>query len=280
MPTLRPLCFVLALTASTAAQDKPAAPAAPAPAVEQVHKRMASDGLAEVPLAAGLELGAGSGPLALLARNKAGEWIVSAAARGAAATKAVEKIPVVNPAEDGKATTALAIDGAGDTLAVTGDGLRLVGKECGRERLRPALDRLQAAAQKTAPDHATSLQLRVGKQVPVAAAIAVLEVAREAGFTLPQLEGRNTEPVPTALQQAVDGLPKACGWTAQPQGNLPKPLHDGELLVLVDGKESFGEIADVLRACAAAGIWRISVVGHKDGKTPRKLPLYLTRCGP
>lgn len=54
-----------------------------------------------------------------------------------------------------------------------------------------------------------------------------------------------------------------------------QPVADGELLVLLDGAATFGEIAPLRRECALAGLWQIRFLGMRDARTRVKLPSHL-----
>lgn len=299
-----PLLLCL-LTAAACAQGDEARPAQPAKrrslADGLVRELIESQRLAPPRCESGLELAAGDGPLALLLRRADGTYAVRALQRGLGehgeAPEMVQPVLVEEreedapaPKADGKkvevATVKLTL--AAPRAAAEGEpplrelvvGTRLVAEHHrGANVDRNAMAKLlaeQFAATKTSAV-ARQLLVDAGPEVAFADVLLTVELAHRAGFTDVYFDGgaANVTRLSAENREAVLGLPNDLGWKPQRMLNGTIPVHEGELLVLVDGPAQWGDIAPIYMLCARAGIWRISLVGQKDMTTRFKLPTNL-----
>lgn len=263
---------------------------------------------------AGLELAAGDGPLALLVRRADGSLEVRALQRGLGdhgEAPAIAQATVPDEVEEGAAAAPAGKDKGKDKGAdgrapkkvelarlelrlakpgagkegepvrrdlVIGTGLvaeRLRGEQLDRAALAGLLAELCAATK----DSAAAGQLLVDAHPEVAYqdVLTTAELARAAGFTSVFFGGiaSGLRQLSAEDRQVVLDMPADLGWKVQRKLNGVVPIHDGEVLVLVDGPAQWGDIAPIYVLCAKAGVWRISLVGQKDMATRFKVPTNL-----
>ncbi|MEC7582712.1 MAG: hypothetical protein VYE77_00210 [Planctomycetota bacterium] len=152
-----------------------------------------------------------------------------------------------------------AIRGAGVDRAALSSALR---KRLGRQLLRA--------------NHRPELVLEVQPDVSMADLLAAWEVAQVVGCA-PTFGGGQHKPIDPDVQERLLGLPKKFAWPVE-LFSFPgheQPVSDGELLVLIDGEATWGQVAPLIVVCAKAGIWQIAFVGQRDAKTRCKLPTHL-----
>lgn len=281
--------------------------------VAQPKRRSLADGLVreliesqrlEAPRCeAGQDLAAGDGPLALLVRRANGEFDVRALERGLGehgeapdmATPVIEveleEGAAAAPAPKAGAKVAVAMVKlalAKPGAAVEGEQPRrdlVVGTRQAPEQLRSARVDRTAMAALLAEQFAATKGTAVAGQLLVEAraevdfqdVLSTVELAHRAGFTDIYFDGgaANVARLSAEGRQAVLDLPQELGWKPERMLHGVVPVHAGEVLVLVDGPATWGDIAPIYMLCARAGIWRISLVGQKDLATRFKLPTNL-----
>lgn len=265
-------------------------------------------------LESGLELGAGQGPLTLLARRADGTFELveierGAGAHGQAIEKQVAQLEVLEQeaeeeipgpekpkAAAPKAAEPKAVEPNKPAAKPTGQStptLQLRKNESG-VRLESAdgsllsrgarLDRAvvqthlaQLFANSRGLRFASQLLQEVEPQVPMQDVLTLLELARSTGFTLILFSNRQgMAPLPPAARELLSTLPAKQGWAARPNrpGNA-RPFCDGELLILLEDSARWADFAPLYVQCASAGIWQVSLVGQKDARSRFKVPINL-----
>lgn len=273
------------------AQETPA-PLPPAPkrslADGLVRQRIEIDRLQPPVVTAGLEVGAGEGPMVLLVR-KGNEPLVpheierGTGDHGPAAKKTSVGAPLAGregaaQPKDRPGVTddvLVALERKGAELAVGTEAAprEIVGALADRAKLREWLQRQFETTRGTRFEG--RIHLRVHADVLLQDVLTTWEVARSVGFRTLLIEDRPPGAQATpADRELLKGLAARFDWSVGTMLGV-HPVCDAELLFLVDGKTRFGELAGLLRACVEFGYWQIGFVGQQDGKTRWKLPMHI-----
>lgn len=277
------------LVAVLAAQE-PAPPASPRRSLADglVRQRIEIDRLRPPRIDAGLEIGAGEGPLVLLVRRADGTLEVTEIERGLGEHGVAPDpdrldVPVEQeaaapalPPGHNMAPATVQIERSDGRVSVRAgkDVEPLVGEAVAKDRLRPLLAELLASRRDS--NVAGQLLLEIAPDAAMQDVLAVCEVARAAGFTTLMFSGSRAGPIREADRELLAALPAKFGWrTARMGPGGAQPICDGELLVLLDGPARWADFVPLYIQCAKVGIWRISFVGQQDAKTRCKLPANL-----
>lgn len=249
----------------------------------------------------GLEMGAGKGDMVLMVRRPDGSLHVEALPRGRGdhgpaaeitdAELGIEegqvraKPKAGNPQPDkpklGKpkaarnaSPTNLTIKRFKERVAVTTSAgtIAIEGPKVDRDTLKQQLRKCFAAVKGTTVE--AVVVANVDADASMQDFLTCWEVARSVGFSVVMFAP--TGKVRTSTQAERDliaSIPKKFGWDAdRRQGSR---IHNGELLILLDGPTRFGDVAPILIHCANKGIWQIAFVGQKNPKQRFKLPTHL-----
>lgn len=287
--------FVWITAAAVLSQEAPKAPA-PTLAVDLVRQRVQADRLQPPTAQQGLELDAGSGPVALLVRRADGGLAVHEVRRdgdrGPAPQPTSLPPPTIEPkpGEDAEPPT-VSLSWVEQSIVASRGGSAKAreewcrGKQLDAAMLRPRLSAMLAAAKATA--HAGKLRIDAALDVPTQHVLSLWEVARGLGYhdvmfgagdpEAAKAKSANPMPaLPAAASELVRGLVARFRWPTRKLGpDAEQSVADGELMLLLDGPTPWGEVAPLLSECARAGIWRIGLVAQKDAKTFVKLPTNL-----
>lgn len=304
------VAFACLLLAAAAAPTQAPSPGEPGPATTRrsladglVRELVESQRLRPPRCESGLELGAGDGPLGLLVRLADGTFDLRALQRGFGDHGQAPTMPTtpVEPELAEAAAAAAEAPAAPAKIAVARLQLTLsapqqvAGGEPRRELLvgtreAPALHRGQhvdrtTMAELLAAQFAATKDTPVGRQLLIAAApdvdflevLTTAELAHAAGFTDVFFDGAaaDVRKIAAASRQTILDLPKTLEWQAERSLHGVHPIHDGELLILVDGPARWGDIAPIYMLCARIGVWRISLVGQRGPLQRYKVPTNL-----
>lgn len=281
----RAVCVVFATALPLVAQETPAPPKRTL-ADGLVRQRIEIDRLSPPVVQAGLELGAGQGPMVLVVRRADGTLDVHEIQRGGehgpAAEKPLVDVPVEQQVPADGVVPDVPILVATVLLARGADGALVIGSPTeARAVVAPTFDRAKVAAwlqRELARREGTRVQdrlhLRVAPDVRLQDVLTTWDVARSVGFTSLLLEDRPPAVVPPDDAALVAGLAARFDWPVEMLHGV-QPVCDAELLFMIDGATPFGEVGGLLRACAKAGIWQLAFVGQQDAKTRWKLPTHL-----
>ncbi len=301
------LLLALVLAQEPAFAQEPGAAAAPRRSLADglVRQRIETDGLRPPRCEGGLEMAAGTGPLVLLVRRADGSFEVQAIDRGLGDHgEAPEKGRIDEPleeeleeevaeakpekrAKDGQpaaaspatallATVRLARTDTAVTIGTKAQPDRLRGKDLDRAALRTLLAESFLAAK--GGKFEGQILIDASASASLQDVLTTVELARAAGFTTVMFDGvaAGGKRLPAEQEDLVRGIPQQFGWKVEHLGPAKRqPVCDGELLLLVDGPATWGEIAPLYMLFARAGIWRISFVAQQDAKTRWKLPANL-----
>ena len=284
----RAVCVVFATALPLLAQEAPAPPKRTL-ADGLVRQRIEIDRLSPPVVQAGLELGAGQGPMVLVVRRADGTLDVHEIQRGGEHGPLPDKQAADVPVEQeetpaGAAPAPATAPAAVPTVELTRDAdsvltigsaaepRKLVGPVVDRDRLRGWLQ--PKFGNTVGTPVAAALHLRVAPDVRLQDVLTTWEVARGVGFTSLLLQDLAPAAIPPADAALFAGLAARFDWPVELLHGV-QPVCDAELLFLIDGATPFGEVGGLLRACAKAGLWQLAFVGQQDATTRWKLPTHL-----
>lgn len=281
--------FVLLLTAGIFAQEptpqEPAKRPARSLAAGLVRQQVEIAKL-QPPLAKdGLEIGAGTGPLVLLVRRTNGALELQELQRGdddrgpAADPKRLDAPLAENVVISAIAPPTVRLDWLHGNIVAFGDRNEATewcrGQQLDAALLRPKLEAMLAAAK--AKPSAGQLQIKAAATVPMQHVLGLWELARGLGYQEVLFHGRDVAAdAPAAARELIAGLAARFEWPTRRGGhNGELTVCAGELLVLLDGPSTWGDVGPLFHEFARCGIWRIGFVVRKDAHTFVKLPTNL-----
>ncbi len=295
----RPACCALALVAATLTAQAPNEPRSAARSTPSrrsladglVRQRIETERLAVPRLVAGDDVGSGDGPLLLLVLHAAdGRGEFATLPRGHAEG---EDIPAPQRPVEGAGQPAVPHAPQNDPTAETkdppppdsgvairrhGDGysIAIAGRREPLQVASPDDAAVRAALRKLLPHGGNAasrpeLCIQPTADAPATAVLTLWAAARAEGFAQPlfaKTEAIGKPPVPptpaeAAIAEKLLAIPRDEKW---PRRRLEGAfLHQGELLVLLDGDMPWQRLERLYLACARAGIYRVAFVGS-DGR--------------
>lgn len=273
---------VLSFLASLSAQEKPASPSKPVRSLaaglvrQQVEIRKV-----ELPVVqSGLELGAGQGPMVLLVRRADGSLETVELQRGdgdhgpaAAPTTPPEEIPEKGPEPPQPLRVVLKRAAGQFSIAIGSKGAPVTAPAMDRDACRKLLAEHFGKAREKSPPAVT---IDASPEVTMQEWLTVWELARELGCASVLFDGGGAvkSQLDEAARKVLDDLPKTFEWKVEKLGGV-QPICSGELLLLLEGKTTWGEVRPLILELARVGIWEIGFACRQDAKTIAKLPTHL-----
>ena len=265
-----------------------------------VRQEIETRGLRPPRAESGVEVGHGQGPIALLIRTKDGALHVRPLERGfgdhgpasrpvvggALVEEEIEEPVPVPKGTPPKAKPPKAKPAKEDRVrapvphlvfARTAQGLAIGPKGKPPVKVYASIDRADLgnylaslAPKEPGRGDLCPILLSAGGDVAAQTVLTVWELARDHGFrTVAFGNPARVRPLTEEQSATIAGLPKQLGWKKKGL------LRQGELLILLDGKPTWAEVAPLLTGCANARIWQLAFVVQKDAKTRFKLPAFL-----
>lgn len=279
--------LALSLSHAAVAQDVAAKPKQHSIAEQMVREILERGRLQPPVVTSGVPIGEGDGKLAVLVRGADGELEVASLDR---ATRKEDDPPpfTIELAEEVQKRRAAAAGPDGPkaritlTIARRGEELRIESGErhsvIGGDRVD--LTKLSQAMVQWRGEGATradQLVVAAGPEMAAGDVIAAIAAARAAGFADVLLRGANGALV-DAQREVIDAATTDLGWEPARDAVPPMPaLFGGELVLLVDGTVTWGEVVQIYTRCTKNGIWRLAFIavdadGHRV-KIPAHVPI-------
>lgn len=281
MRDLRLWC-VVSFLASLPAQEKPASPSKPVRSLaaglvrQQVEIRKV-----ELPMVqSGLEVGAGQGPMVLLVRRADGALETVELQRGdgdhgpqAKPMATPEEIPEKGPEPPQPLRVVLKRADGQFSIAIGSKGAPVTARALDRDACRKLLaEHCGKAGEKSLP----AVTIDASPDVTMQEWLTVWELARDVGYTGVMFDGGGAvkSQLDEPARKVLAELPKTFEWKVKKLGGV-QSICSGELLLLLEGKTTWGDVRPLILELARVGIWEIGFACRQDAKTFVKLPTHL-----
>jgi hypothetical protein len=299
MPQTRclPALVALSLAPASATQEPPSGSSLASGLIRQLIDVQQL----EIPrLLEDLDPGAGKDPLALLVVKADGTWQLESIERGRGnrISNIHEAPDTVDPVEEQAEADAQSKPAADEDVIEDGNEeprravlpIRLTRTDektllqigaAKPEPLPDGLEQLHSALRSGARERADerksrTMSIDVALDVPVQDLLTVCAAGKQLGLGGAQLQGKPGGDNDIDLSRRLRKLGTELGWDRFQDGDgNPLPMFRGELLLLLDGPQTWGDVQSIYMACATSGIWQISFVGRTDAHRCSKLRVNL-----